>query len=209
MIPKEKLIEIRKQLEGLSEEQAAKKLQEIIKTLSPEEQQALMQQQCPFCLIVEGKIPSYKLYEDDKVVAVLDINPSNIGHALIIPKKHYYVISQMKDEEIAHIFNVSNKISTAIFEALKADGTNIFVASGRAAGQNSQHALVHVIPRFENDKLGLIWKPKQAGEEELKETAEKILEKTKALSIEENRPKEKIIRKPRTLDSVKVPERVP
>ncbi len=113
------------------------------------------EQQCIFCHIASGKIPAKKVFEDDKVSAVLDINPATPGHVLVIPKQHVSIMPQMSEELIAHIGMVSKQLSHALIRALKVDGTSIFVANGVAAGQRAPHFLLHVIPRRKDDGVSL------------------------------------------------------
>jgi histidine triad (HIT) family protein len=113
------------------------------------------EQQCVFCHIASGKIPAKKVYDDDKVAAVLDINPATPGHILIIPKNHVAIMPQMSDDLIAHLGMVAKQLSHAVIRALKVDGTSVFVANGIAAGQRAPHFLLHVIPRSQNDNVGL------------------------------------------------------
>ena len=134
---------------------------------------------CLVCQIASGSIPSKKVFEDDSILAVLDVNGANPGHCFIMPKEHYPIIEQVPDIEIGKIFNVANRISTAVFESLKAQGTNIFVANGIPAGQTVAHFMVNVIPRHENDGINLLWKPKQLDEEEMSTVELKLREHTK------------------------------
>jgi len=113
------------------------------------------QQQCIFCNIASGKIPAKMVYEDDKVAAVLDINPATPGHLLIVPKEHVAIMPQMSDELSAHVGMISKQLSHALIRALKVEGTTIFVANGVAAGQRAPHFLLHVIPRSKDDNIGL------------------------------------------------------
>ncbi|MEM4242300.1 MAG: HIT domain-containing protein [Candidatus Woesearchaeota archaeon] len=124
--------------------------------MSPEEIAQAARQQCIFCHIAAGRVASKKVYEDDLVVAVLDINPANPGHVLIIPKEHYVIMPQIPEDVLAHIGMVAKGISHAQLRSLKAQGTNIFVANGVTAGQRAQHFMMHVIPRMENDGVGLV-----------------------------------------------------
>ncbi len=123
--------------------------------MTPEQMAALAKQQCIFCQIASGKVASRKVYEDDIVVGVLDINPANPGHVLLITKEHYVVMPQIPDDVVAHIGMVAKGISHALLRAIKAQGTTIFVANGVAAGQRAQHFMLHVIPRIENDGIGI------------------------------------------------------
>jgi len=123
--------------------------------MTPEQMAALAKQQCIFCQIASGKVASRKIYEDEKVVGVLDINPANPGHVLLITKEHYVVMPQIPDDVVAHIGMVAKGISHALLRALKAQGTTIFAANGVAAGQRAQHFMLHIIPRMENDGIGI------------------------------------------------------
>ena len=134
---------------------------------------------CIICGIIAGRIPSKKVYEDDLVMAVLDVNGSNPGHCFVMPKNHYPIIEQVPDPEIGKLFQVSNRISTAIFESLGAQGTNIFVANGIPAGQTVAHFTINVIPRKENDGINLQWQPKQLSEEEMSTVELKLKEQSK------------------------------
>ncbi len=112
-------------------------------------------EQCLFCNIANGKIPAKKIYDDDKVAAVLDINPGTEGHILVIPKKHVEVLLQMDDELSAHVGMVCKQLSQALLQAFKCEGTSIFVANGPAAGQRAPHGMVHVMPRTKDDEIVL------------------------------------------------------
>lgn len=130
-----------------------KELQEKIKNMSPEQLLQLQKQQCIFCQIISGKIPSKKIYEDQFCLAVLDINPAAKGHVLVLPKEHYAIMPQVPDEPLAYLFAAAKKVSQTLLRALKMSGTNIFIANGLVAGQKSQHFMIHLIPRKEGDKL--------------------------------------------------------
>ena len=138
---------------------------------------------CLICQIAANRIPSYKIYEDDSTLAVLDVNGANPGHCFVIPKNHYPILEQVPDDELANIFTVANKISSAIFETLKVQGTNIFVANGIPAGQTVAHFLVNVIPRKENDGINLQWKPKQLTVEEISTVELKLKEQIKNIGV--------------------------
>ena len=169
---------IRKQLEGLSEEEQQKKFQEILSTLSSEDREQLAgKQECPFCLMAKGDIPTKKVYEDDTLLAVLDIRPATRGHTLLFPKEHHRVLSTVPEPLVAHLFSVANTISTAVFDATNAQGTNILVANGPAAGQTAPHVLVNIIPRFAKDGVVLGWDAKKTDEQELDALAETIRKK--------------------------------
>lgn len=149
------------------------RLQDFLKTLTPEQIEFLKRQQqpkgCLFCSMSEGKVPTHKVYEDDVVMAVLDINPANKGHTLVFPKKHYEGISKISEEEVGHLFKVANKLAVNIISVVKADGCNVFLAEGAEAGQIIKHVMVHVIPRFKGDGVNFSWEFKQVSEEEMKD----------------------------------------
>ena len=108
---------------------------------------------CIFCKIISGEIPSYKFYEDELSFAFLDINPINKGHALVIPKNHAENIMTIKKKDFAAVMETVRMLSPKIQRAVGADGINIHINNGSAAGQMVFHSHVHVIPRFENDNL--------------------------------------------------------
>jgi len=132
--------------------------QEELEKMSPEEIKELQKQNCIFCSIISGKIPSKKIYEDDKCIVILDINPANSGHALVIPKEHEAVFPMLPKDLRKHCYMISKQVSQAMLSGFGVKGTSIFVANGALAGQKSPHAMIHVIPREEND--GLLSLPK-------------------------------------------------
>ncbi len=139
-------------MQQLTEEQR-KQLEEKLKGMTPEQLKELQKQQCIFCQIVAGKIPSKKVYEDKRCAAVLDINPAAKGHILLLPREHYAIMPQVPEEILGHLFLVAKNLSQVLLKTFKADGTNIFIANGSAAGQRAQHFLVHVIPRKGGDGI--------------------------------------------------------
>ncbi len=110
-----------------------------------------MKEDCLFCKIASGKIPSTKVYEDDAVFAFLDIYPASEGHTLVTPKKHFRDFTDMSAEDVASLFEVARKITAAVEKAFSADGSNIGINNGEAAGQEVPHVHVHVIPRKKGD----------------------------------------------------------
>ena len=123
--------------------------------LSAEQQQALEEQkaQCPFCKIIKGDIPSKKIFEDDKIMAVLDINPATKGHILVMPKEHYPIMPLIPEDVFEYLFTKTKELSKCVKEGAVVPATTIFIANGAAAGQQSNHFLLHIIPRDENDGL--------------------------------------------------------
>lgn len=122
---------------------------------------------CVFCGIVDGKIPSSKLYEDNEVIAFLDIMPASKGHALVITKKHYHTLLDVPHEELCALIKTAQKIGAAAMKATGAEGFNLLQSNGKVAGQVIGHVHIHVIPRKDGDGLNFSWKQEKAGEEEL------------------------------------------
>lgn len=146
---------------------------------------------CILCQIVNGKVPAKKIYEDKDTLAILDINGANIGHCFIMPKKHYAIFEQVPDYEVAKLFKVANAVSSAIFDTLKIQGTNIFVSNGTSAGQTVAHFMINVIPRNEGDGINLQWQPKQLNQEEMSTVELKLKEETSGGHQFEEQPTEK------------------
>lgn len=113
---------------------------------------------CIFCKILAGEIPSTAVYEDDDFKAILDVNPAARGHVIILPKNHAANIYEFPDEDASKIMVVAKKIATAIEKAYHCDGVNILQNNGEAAGQTVFHLHVHVIPRFKGDTVNIGWK---------------------------------------------------
>jgi histidine triad (HIT) family protein len=105
-----------------------------------------MSETCTFCKIVRNEAPASPVYEDDKVIAFLSIRPINIGHTLVVPKKHYKNIYEMPEEEVAHLYKIVKKVAYAVKNAVSAEGIRIVQNNGEAAGQVIFHLHVHVIP---------------------------------------------------------------
>jgi histidine triad (HIT) family protein len=128
---------------------------------------------CIFCKIVRGELPSYKVYEDEKVLAFLDIRPVNAGHTLVVPKKHSTNIFDIAPEDWQAVTEAVRKVAIGIEKALKADGVNIGMNNREHAGQVVHHPHVHVIPRYKGDGLKLM--PQRSYlEGEADATAEKL-----------------------------------
>ena len=113
---------------------------------------------CIFCKIIAGEIPSATVYEDDDVKAILDVNPAARGHVIVLPTKHASDVFSIPDEDLSKAICVAKKIAIAVKEAYKCDGVNILQNNGEAAGQTVFHLHIHVIPRFEGDTISVKWK---------------------------------------------------
>ena len=121
---------------------------------------------CDQCILLA--LPSKPfIYEDDKVFAMLAPQPAVNGHVLVMPKVHLPILENVADELMAHTYTIANKISMALFDGLQAQGTNVVICNGIAAGQESAHFMVHVIPRMPDDGLGFVWLPRQLTEEQM------------------------------------------
>ncbi|MEA2064907.1 MAG: HIT family protein [Patescibacteria group bacterium] len=129
---------------------------------------------CIFCKIIKGEIPCYKIYEDENVLAFLDIMPVSDGHTLVIPKKHYKNIEEIPENELCDLIKEVKKIGKAIKNSLCAAGYNVNINNGQIAGQVVPHLHFHIIPRKQGDGLKL-W---QQGKYK-KGDAEKIIKKIK------------------------------
>lgn len=111
---------------------------------------------CVFCKILSGEFECSKIYEDNLILAFMDIHPVNEGHILIIPKRHVELATDIDDETSGKMFVLAKKINIALRKSgVKLEGINYFLADGEAAGQEVFHAHLHVFPRFKNDGFGL------------------------------------------------------
>lgn len=130
---------------------------------------------CIFCKIANGEIPSNTLYEDDDFRVILDIEPATKGHALILPKKHFANLYEIDDERASKVLLVAKQMATKMQKALNCDGLNVVQNNGVAAGQTVFHFHMHLVPRYEQDDAGLDMPNKKAADYDLKEVAAKIL----------------------------------
>lgn len=131
---------------------------------------------CIFCKIANGEIPSATLYEDENFRVILDLGPAAKGHALILPKEHYANIYNLPEEMTARAFILAKKIAEKMTVLLNCDGVNIVQNNGTAAGQTVFHFHIHLIPRYEGDNAGITWTPGILTEE----VRDEILSKFKA-----------------------------
>ncbi|HCW22229.1 MAG TPA: HIT family protein [Lachnospiraceae bacterium] len=122
---------------------------------------------CIFCRIANGDIPSRTIYEDDHFRVILDNGPATRGHALILPKEHYKDLSEIPEETAAEAMIVAKKVSALLVKKLHADGLNLVQNNGETAGQTVKHFHIHLIPRYENDGQHILWNPTHPTDEEL------------------------------------------
>ena len=142
-------------------------------------------EQCPFCGIIGGTLPGYKVYEDDAAVAILDINPGNPGHLLLVPKSHIASIREMNDVQLAKFFLVARALSTALF-GIGAQGVNMHYSMGEIAGQRTPHMILHIVPRYKDDKVVFYYEPKKQSDDDLKKMQEKIFSVISGAPIQTN-----------------------
>jgi histidine triad (HIT) family protein len=130
--------------------------------------------ECIFCKIVEGSIPSYKVMENGYCLAFLDIFPANPGHTLVIPKAHVKDIHEADASTYAHVAAMAKEVADLLANKLGSDGTTIFQMSREAGWQTVFHLHMHVIPRWNDDKLQKPWAIAPASEESLIEISQQI-----------------------------------
>lgn len=133
-----------------------------------------MKDDCIFCKIAAGEIPSQTIYEDDSYRVILDLGPAAKGHALILPKEHYADIFEIPEEKAGEVFRLAKNMAVKMKAALQCDGFNIVQNNGKVAGQTVFHFHMHLIPRYTDDGQDINWKPGEPTQEELKETADII-----------------------------------
>ncbi|MBR9699886.1 HIT domain-containing protein [Candidatus Woesearchaeota archaeon] len=148
---------------------------------------------CVICKIIKGEVPAKKIYEDDDILAFLDVNGAAEGHTFVVPKHHYPIFEQVPDPLVGRLFSVSNKISTALFETLNVQGTNLFVTNGVSAGQSVAHFVINIIPRKEGDGINLQWQTRQLSEEEMSTVELKLKDGAAHVGVTES---EDVIEKP-------------
>ncbi len=131
---------------------------------------------CIFCKIAAGEIPSKTIYEDDKFRVIMDLGAASEGHALILPKDHYANLMELDEETASSVLPLAGKISRAMMKSLDCDGLNLVQNNGEEAGQTVMHFHLHMIPRYKGGNEVIEWKPGSPSAEELEETAAKIRE---------------------------------
>ena len=131
---------------------------------------------CIFCKIANGDIPSKALYEDEDFKVILDLGPATKGHALILPKNHADNLFELPCEDAAKVLCVAKKVAGMMKDKLHCDGLNLVQNNGAAAGQTVSHFHVHVIPRYENDGQEISWNPGSPTQDELESVRKQIVE---------------------------------
>lgn len=129
---------------------------------------------CIFCKLANGDIPTATLYEDEDFRVILDANPASKGHALILPKEHYADLYELDDEAAAKVMVLAKKMVTKLRDVLGCDGYNIVQNNGECAGQTVFHYHLHLIPRYEGDDIGIGWKLNELTEKDKEEILSKL-----------------------------------
>ena len=133
-----------------------------------------MAEDCIFCKIVAGDLPSETVQEDEHTVAFMDINPWTRGHALVIPRTHSPNLYEVGEDDLRHTSSAAKRLALRMRERLRCDGVNLLNASEPAAWQTVFHFHMHVIPRYQDDPLQLPVRPRQAEPAELAEVAAEL-----------------------------------
>jgi histidine triad (HIT) family protein len=110
---------------------------------------------CIFCSIVAGESPSTPVYDDDRVLAFMDINPATPGHLLVVPKRHATYLADLDADDGAAMFAATQRLAGAVRAGMDAEGVNLFLADGEVAGQEALHVHLHVLPRRPGDGFGV------------------------------------------------------
>jgi diadenosine tetraphosphate (Ap4A) HIT family hydrolase len=132
---------------------------------------------CPFCGIIAGELTASRVYEDDHVVAFMDVRPLTLGHLLVVPRAHAASLEDLNEDPGTRVFAVAHQLARALRNsAVPCEGVNFFLADGVAAGQEVFHVHLHVIPRTPGDGFRLKARPRTPGREELDATAERVRE---------------------------------
>ena len=129
---------------------------------------------CVFCKIRDGQIPSVKVYENDKTFCIMDINPLNRGHCLVITKVHAATLFESKTADLEAAVATARRVARAIKTALAPDGLNMLQANGAAAFQSVPHFHLHLIPRWNKDGKGFDWTPTPGDREHIAKTGEAL-----------------------------------
>ncbi len=122
---------------------------------------------CIFCKIVAGRLPCFKLLEDETTIAFMDINPVNPGHALAVAKGHWPTIDVIPPEVLAAVARTAQRVAKAGMTALEPNGVNLLQSNGVGAGQSVPHLHVHILPRFPGDEVRLNWTYKPGDKAEI------------------------------------------
>jgi histidine triad (HIT) family protein len=129
---------------------------------------------CVFCKIIDGQLPSMKIDEDDSTLTFMDIHPLSSGHCLVVPKRHAATIFEADVRDLEAAIVTAKRVALAIQEALRPDGLNVLQANGAAAFQSVPHFHLHLIPRWTDDGKGFDWKEVPGNREAIMKVGERI-----------------------------------
>ncbi len=127
----------------------------------------MKKEDCIFCKLANGDIPTNAIYEDDIVKAIFDLSPASKGHIIILTKEHFDDVFSIDAKTIAHVYEVAAKVATAVNEVLDCEGMNILQNNGEISGQTVFHFHVHIIPRYKGDTVKVCWKQGKNTQEEI------------------------------------------
>lgn len=136
----------------------------------------MKKEDCIFCKIANGEIPSRTVYEDENFRVILDLGPATKGHALILPKEHADNLFELPAEIAAQVLPMAQKVAAKMKANLHCDGLNLVQNNGEIAGQTVMHFHMHMIPRYEDDGQKILWNPGEPSAEELDAILKQILE---------------------------------
>jgi len=144
------------------------------------------EEKCIFCMIASKKVPAKEVYEDSMIVGVLDINPASKGHVIMIPKKHYNNIYEMPQQEFLEYISVARAVGYAILLSLAPDNVEMLYTKELTKGSVTPHAIIHLIPRYNNDSINHVWQPQKMEESDfiaVENTIKSAIEKVKVAEV--------------------------
>ena len=136
----------------------------------------MKKEDCIFCKIANGEIPSKTIYEDNKFRVILDLGPATKGHALILPKEHADNLFELPEDIASEVLPVAKQVAGKMKKNLKCTGLNLVQNNGEIAGQTVMHFHLHMIPRYEDDGQKIQWTPGKPSQEELEDIMRQIIQ---------------------------------
>lgn len=134
----------------------------------------MKKEDCIFCKIAQGQIPSTTIYENEEFRVFFDVNPASKGHCLVVPKEHYSNIFEIDRDVAGRLFSLTAAVARSLKQELNCEGMNIVQNNGEIAGQTVFHFHLHLIPRYTGDTVNVTWAPGEADVEVLAELAKKV-----------------------------------
>ena len=165
---------------------------------------------CIFCKIVSGEIQSLKVYEDDFVVAFLDINPGTRGQVVLTTRKHVNGIHELSPSETGKVFQAVRLIVIGMTQSLNCEGVNVIYSLGAVAGQRSDHMIIYILPRYKDDRVIIQWEPKRGDINDLKNVSAALSKAIKDIPKIVSSPQPQVIEeKPQEEEVIEEKPRVP